>query len=72
MAKAKQKITCCHGKYHVLMDETFYCMAPPNIQCAQLRKGAGKFTKGKKTIFYCTHFQHPCTGCAVLHEMLKR
>ncbi len=59
-----KKISCCKGEYHVLMDGKYYCMAPPNIACAQVRKGAGKFTKGEKKILYCSH-QVPCSECTV-------
>jgi hypothetical protein len=44
------------------MDGKYYCMAPPNIECAQVRKDAGRFTKGEKKILYCSH-QVPCTEC---------
>lgn len=63
MSVKKDEITCCKGKYHMLMNGKFYCMAPPNIECSQLLKDAGKFTKGDKKIFYCEHHQHPCSNC---------
>jgi hypothetical protein len=37
-------------------------MAPPNIECRQMKKDEGKFTKGEKNILYCSH-QLPCTQC---------
>ena len=63
MAVKKNKINCCKGKYHVLMDDKYYCMAPPNIDCSQLLKDIGTFTRGDKKIFYCEHHQHDCPGC---------
>jgi hypothetical protein len=62
MSINKNKITCCKGDYHVLVDDTYYCMAPPNIDCQQMRKDAGKFTRGVKKILYCSH-QVPCADC---------
>jgi len=62
MVMKKTQISCCKGEYHVLVDGKYYCMAAPNIECAQVRKDAGKFTKGEKKILYCSH-QVPCTEC---------
>lgn len=62
MAINKNKITCCKSEYHVLMNGKYYCMAPPNIECRQMNKDTGKFTRGEKKIFYCSH-QVPCTEC---------
>lgn len=64
--KKKDKINCCKGKYHMLMNGKFYCMAPPNVECTQLLKDTGKFTKGDKKIFYCEHHQHLCSDCKSL------
>jgi hypothetical protein len=62
MAIKKTSIQCCKGEYHVLVDGKYYCMAPPNIECRQMNKDAGKFTKGEKKILYCSH-QVPCSEC---------
>ena len=59
---SRKKIECCGGEYHVLLEGRYYCMAPPNIDCAQLKKGAGQFTKGEKVPF-CCHKQIPCSEC---------
>lgn len=63
MSINKNKITCCKGDYHVLMNGKYYCMAPPNIECRQMSKEAGKFTRGEKKIIYCSH-QLPCADCS--------
>ncbi len=66
MTMEKKKIECCHGEYHMLVDGKFYCMKPPNIECAQICKDVGKFTKGEKKIMYCQQHQHPCSQCKLL------
>jgi hypothetical protein len=62
MVIKRTQIKCCKGEYHVLVDGKYYCMAPPNIECDQVRKEAGRFTKGEKKILYCSH-QVPCSEC---------
>ena len=62
MAIKKNVISCCKGEYHVYIDGKYYCMAPPNIECSQVMKDAGKFTSGEKKILFCSH-QVPCTEC---------
>ena len=62
MAIHKNIITCCKGEFHVLVDGKYYCMAPPNIECHQVLRDAGKFTRGEKKILYCSH-QVPCSEC---------
>ncbi len=64
MSIKKKNITCCKGRYHIMMDGKFYCMAPPDVACSQLHKDSGKFTQGDKKIFYCIHHQHPCAECS--------
>ena len=62
MAIKKIPIKCCKGQYHVQVNGKYYCMAPPNIECTQVKKDTGKFTRGEKKILYCTH-QVPCSEC---------
>jgi len=72
MPLKKKKITCCHGRYHIIVDGTFYCMAPPDVACAQLQKGRGRFTRAENKIYYCTHNQHACADCSALHNKLNK
>ncbi len=65
MPLKKKKLYCCKGEYHILIDGKYYCMAPPDIECEQLLKDAGKFTRGEKKIRYCKHFDKPCSDCDV-------
>ena len=58
-----KKIACCHGKYHVYVNDNYYCMKPPDVICEQALKDVGKFTQGKKKILYCVHHQNPCKDC---------
>ncbi len=71
MAITKKDIECCGGKYHILVDGKYYCMAPPNVKCAQHLKDVGKFTRGEKKILYCVHNQQPCSKCSAGKDKKK-
>ncbi len=62
MSLKKRTIQCCKGDYHIFIDGKYYCLAPPDIECSQVKRAAGKFTKGEKKILYCSH-QVPCAEC---------
>ena len=66
MILKKKRIDCCKGEYHIIVDGKFYCMKPPDVECTQVCRDVGKFTKGEKKILYCQHHQHPCEKCQML------
>jgi len=58
MVMKKTQISCCKGEYHVLVDGKYYCMAPPNIECAQVERMQVNSQKARKK-FFIAHTRSP-------------